>query len=310
MQGSLTPRTSWNFTSRDCLESPDGHQTGATEANIEGQGDRIFALQASDLASLTPLQPTFQTVSRRGILGSTYTGSCIKRSLAAFSRRVSARMAPPLSLHVVVLNGYALPCIPYAPPQRGGAGKRLPDSTTTPRGSYGLPYATTGGATRPCQRTHLGGRGSPEASRFSPRSSSGTCSPPSRPCPRRASWRIWRRPPAPAARRDPRAGTPPTDPVASGGSPDPRDLYSSGATPTLPRAPAPAPPCVSLRPTARAVVPSRRPLRPVEYPSSGRRMVTGLTRVRIESLDIVPGAWRAPILARAEEALRSKPRGS
>src|SRR5215217_8004970 len=70
MQGSLTPRTSWNFTSRDCLESPDGHQTGATEANIEGQGDRIFALQASDLASLTPLQPTFQTVSRRGILGS------------------------------------------------------------------------------------------------------------------------------------------------------------------------------------------------------------------------------------------------
>src|SRR5215217_4145237 len=54
--------TAW----RDCLESPDGHQTGATEANIEGQGDRIFALQASDLASLTPLQPTFQTVSLRG----------------------------------------------------------------------------------------------------------------------------------------------------------------------------------------------------------------------------------------------------
>src|SRR5215217_9001316 len=70
MQGSLTPRTSWNFTSRDCLESPDGHQTGATEANIEGQGDRIFALQASDLASLTPLQPTFQTVSGREILRS------------------------------------------------------------------------------------------------------------------------------------------------------------------------------------------------------------------------------------------------
>src|SRR5215218_9393149 len=52
-------------SSRDCLESPDGHQTGATQANIEGQGDRIFALQASDLASLTPLQPTFQTVSLR-----------------------------------------------------------------------------------------------------------------------------------------------------------------------------------------------------------------------------------------------------
>src|SRR5215216_4068999 len=69
MQGSLTPRTSWNFTSRDCLESPDGHQTGATEANIEGQGDRIFALQASDLASLTPLQPTFQTVSLERLSG-------------------------------------------------------------------------------------------------------------------------------------------------------------------------------------------------------------------------------------------------
>src|SRR5215218_8099371 len=59
-------RSSQNNPSRDCLESPDGHQTGATEANIEGQGDRIFALQASDLASLTPLQPTFQTVSLRG----------------------------------------------------------------------------------------------------------------------------------------------------------------------------------------------------------------------------------------------------
>ncbi len=52
------------FSSRDCLESPDRHQTGATQADIEGRGDRIFALQASDLASLTPLQPSFQTVSR------------------------------------------------------------------------------------------------------------------------------------------------------------------------------------------------------------------------------------------------------
>src|SRR5215216_4047335 len=58
-------RTSENSSSRDCLESPYGHQTGATETNIEGQGDRIFALQANDLASLTPLQPTFQTVSLR-----------------------------------------------------------------------------------------------------------------------------------------------------------------------------------------------------------------------------------------------------
>ena len=39
-------------------------------------------------------------------------------------------------------------------------------------------------------------------------------------------------------------------------------------------------------------------------------MVTGLTMARIESLDVVPGAGQAPKLARAEDALRSKPRGS
>src|SRR5215213_6107325 len=77
-------------------------------------------------------------------------------------------------------------------------------------------------------------------------------------------------------------------------SPDPRGLHSSGTTPAPPRAPVPAPPCVTLRPTARAVVPSRRPLRPAECPSSVRRMVTGLTRTRIESLDVVPGAGQAP----------------
>src|SRR5215216_4063572 len=62
---------------RDCLESPDGQQTGATEANIEGQGDRIFALQANDLASLTPLQPTFQTVSPRGWVNHSPTGASL-----------------------------------------------------------------------------------------------------------------------------------------------------------------------------------------------------------------------------------------
>src|SRR5215212_8031 len=56
-----------NSFSRDCLETPDGHQTGATQADTEGRGDRIFALQASDLASLTPLQPTFQTVSLESV---------------------------------------------------------------------------------------------------------------------------------------------------------------------------------------------------------------------------------------------------
>src|SRR5215213_9747300 len=54
---------SFQTVSRDCLETPDGHQTGATQADTQGRGDRIFALQASDLASLTPLQPSFQTVS-------------------------------------------------------------------------------------------------------------------------------------------------------------------------------------------------------------------------------------------------------
>src|SRR5215212_7481837 len=62
-----------NSFSRDCLETPDGHQTGATQADTEGRGDRIFALQASDLASLTPLQPSFQTVSLRRILRSCCT---------------------------------------------------------------------------------------------------------------------------------------------------------------------------------------------------------------------------------------------
>ena len=52
------------------------------------------------------------------------------------------------------------------------------------------------------------------------------------------------------------------------------------------------------------------PLRPVECPSSVQRMVTGLTMARIEALDVVPGAGQAPKLARAEDALRSKPRGS
>jgi hypothetical protein len=56
--------------------------------------------------------------------------------------------------------------------------------------------------------------------------------------------------------------------------------------------------------------PTRRPLRPVECPSSVQRMVTGLTMARIESLDVVPGAGQAPTLARAEDAFRSKPRGS
>src|SRR5215212_5384542 len=58
-----------NSFSRDCLETPDGHQTGATQADTEGRGDRIFALQASDLASLTPLQPSFQTVSLERLSG-------------------------------------------------------------------------------------------------------------------------------------------------------------------------------------------------------------------------------------------------
>jgi hypothetical protein len=61
--------------SPECLERLSGKSRRApkwcsTQAYIEGQGDRIFALQASDLASLTPLQPSFQTVSRRGFLGS------------------------------------------------------------------------------------------------------------------------------------------------------------------------------------------------------------------------------------------------
>src|SRR5918994_6248263 len=56
--------------------------------------------------------------------------------------------------------------------------------------------------------------------------------------------------------------------------------------------------------------PTRRPLRPVECPSSVQRIVTGLTMARTESLDVVPGAGQAPKLARAEDALRSKPRGS
>jgi hypothetical protein len=49
-------------------------------------------------------------------------------------------------------------------------------------GSCGPTYATTDGATLPCLRTHLGARGSPGASRSSPQSSSGTCSPSSRLC--------------------------------------------------------------------------------------------------------------------------------
>jgi hypothetical protein len=64
--------TSENFSSRDCLESPNGHQTGAALANIEGREERIFALQASDLASLTPLQPSFQTVSLERLSGKSY----------------------------------------------------------------------------------------------------------------------------------------------------------------------------------------------------------------------------------------------
>jgi hypothetical protein len=44
---------------------PTGTNRSYTGRNIEGRGGRIFELQASDLASLTPLQPTFQTVSRR-----------------------------------------------------------------------------------------------------------------------------------------------------------------------------------------------------------------------------------------------------
>jgi hypothetical protein len=48
-------QTSENSSSRDCLESPGEHQTGAIQAGIEGRGGHIFELQASDLASLTPL---------------------------------------------------------------------------------------------------------------------------------------------------------------------------------------------------------------------------------------------------------------
>src|SRR5215216_6017233 len=80
---------------RDCLESPDGHQTEATEANIEGQGDRIFALQANDLASLTPLQPTFQTVSlRRWMNSSGQDSSSIHSGLLLCLVGKSTRGAP------------------------------------------------------------------------------------------------------------------------------------------------------------------------------------------------------------------------
>jgi hypothetical protein len=41
--------------------------------------------------------------------------------------------------------------------------------------------------------------------------------------------------------------------------------------------------------------PTRRPLRPVECSSSVRRIITGLTMARIESLDVVAGAGQAPI---------------
>src|SRR5918993_1389144 len=62
---TVSKRSSENSPSRDCLESPDGHQTGATQAGIEGPRERIFALQVSDLASWRPLQASFQTVSPR-----------------------------------------------------------------------------------------------------------------------------------------------------------------------------------------------------------------------------------------------------
>src|SRR5215213_964194 len=63
ISASFARPTSENTPSRDCLESTGGHQIGATQAGIEGREGRIFALQASDLASLRPLQPSFQTVS-------------------------------------------------------------------------------------------------------------------------------------------------------------------------------------------------------------------------------------------------------
>src|ERR671912_315793 len=47
----------------------------ATWAGIEGLRGRIFASQASDLASSRPLRLSFQTVSGRGILGSSAIGA-------------------------------------------------------------------------------------------------------------------------------------------------------------------------------------------------------------------------------------------
>ena len=81
---------------RDCLESPDGHQSGATQADIEGQGDRIFALQASDLASLTPLQPSFQTVSLEWVFSEVRRESALS-GVAYTSTSAKKSVAPPVA---------------------------------------------------------------------------------------------------------------------------------------------------------------------------------------------------------------------
>src|SRR5215212_7756830 len=101
---------SFQTVSRDCLETPDGHQTGATQADTEGRGDRIFALQASDLASLTPLQPSFQTVSLETVwkIGmSSESGSLrppggAKRSQSAASWRQRSAVDKPSAIFQTV----------------------------------------------------------------------------------------------------------------------------------------------------------------------------------------------------------------
>ena len=48
---------------RDCLKSPDAHQTEATRANIEERGSPIFRVAGDRSSLVAPLQPSFQTVS-------------------------------------------------------------------------------------------------------------------------------------------------------------------------------------------------------------------------------------------------------
>src|SRR5215212_11863981 len=87
---------------RDCLESPDGHQSRATRAGIEGRKDRIFALQASDLASSRPLQLSFHTVSLGTSMHREEKRGSRPRDVAALEPQSALLPCPTGSHHIVV----------------------------------------------------------------------------------------------------------------------------------------------------------------------------------------------------------------